>query len=345
MATAGGAVRPRIRPRKIIERPRLTRMLDGSKARIRMLIGAAGYGKTTLAEQWATGPDRRVGWVRCRRSSSDIAVISRLIAAAGATIIPDCDRRLEQRLMVTPDPSREADVLAEILAEDLTDWPRDAWIVIDDYHLAMEAPAAERFVEVVVDQSPIQLLIASRNRPSWVSSRHRLYGDVLEVGQELLAMPADEIAEVFEGSDQDRDRLESFASGWPAVIGLASQSEYGRVGVELPATLYDFFADEIYGALKEDVRLALAVFASLPSIDWLTAREILGRSKANRVCRQALDLGLLDSRGPSLELHPLAQSFLHLSRGAEKCTSFGRRKGHRCGVIAAGQAESRSEGA
>lgn len=130
-------------------------------------------------------------------------------------------------------------------------------------------------------------------------------------------MPANEIAEVFEGSHQDRDRLESFASGWPAVIGLASQSEYGRVGVELPATLYDFFAEEIYGALKEDVRLALAVFASLPSIDWLTAREILGRSKANRVCRQALELGLLDSRGSSLELHPLAQSFLHRRRAEE----------------------------
>ncbi len=293
------------------------RILEGSKARIRMLIGAAGYGKTTLAEQWAANPDRRVAWVRCRRSASDIAVISRLIAAAGATVLPDCHNRLEQRLSVTPDPSREADVLAEILAEDVADWPGDAWIVIDDYHFTMEAAAAERFVEVVADQSPVQLLIASRVRPSWVSSRHLLYGDVLEVDQDLLAMPKAEIHEVFDGSVDDRSMLESFAGGWPAVIGLASQSETGRIDLDLPSTLYDFFAQEIYGALSEDVRLTLAVFASMPLVDWQLARELLGTDRANRTCRAALELGLLDDRESLLELHPLAQSFLTRRRVEE----------------------------
>ena len=38
--------------RHIIERPRLTRLLDATPARVVMLVAPAGYGKTTLARQW-----------------------------------------------------------------------------------------------------------------------------------------------------------------------------------------------------------------------------------------------------------------------------------------------------
>ena len=41
------------RERRIIERPRLIKMLDESDARVILLLAPAGYGKTTLARQWA----------------------------------------------------------------------------------------------------------------------------------------------------------------------------------------------------------------------------------------------------------------------------------------------------
>ena len=48
----GTTTKPQKSRRRIIERPRLTRLLDDSPARIKMLIAPAGYGKTTLARQW-----------------------------------------------------------------------------------------------------------------------------------------------------------------------------------------------------------------------------------------------------------------------------------------------------
>ena len=52
---AEGAVdKPPTNRRKIIERPRLTRLLN-SPPRIKMLVAPAGYGKTTLARQWLAG--------------------------------------------------------------------------------------------------------------------------------------------------------------------------------------------------------------------------------------------------------------------------------------------------
>ena len=51
----GTATKPQVRRRRIIERPRLTTLLDESQGRIKMLVAPAGYGKTTLARQWLEG--------------------------------------------------------------------------------------------------------------------------------------------------------------------------------------------------------------------------------------------------------------------------------------------------
>ena len=74
-------------------------------------------------------------------------------------------------------------MLIDLLSEDLAPWPDDAWLAIDDYHHIRESPTAEAFVEGIVQQSPVQVLISSRERPSWISTRSILYGDVLEIGQ------------------------------------------------------------------------------------------------------------------------------------------------------------------
>ncbi len=50
--------------RHIVRRPRLTNLLDESPARLKLLIAPAGYGKTTLAQQWLESPERRDVWYR-----------------------------------------------------------------------------------------------------------------------------------------------------------------------------------------------------------------------------------------------------------------------------------------
>ena len=46
----------------IIKRPRLTRLLDESEARIILLCAPAGYGKTTLAHEWVETRSEPVAW-------------------------------------------------------------------------------------------------------------------------------------------------------------------------------------------------------------------------------------------------------------------------------------------
>jgi ATP/maltotriose-dependent transcriptional regulator MalT len=187
-----------------------------------MLVAGAGYGKTTLAEQWAAH-GHRVAWIRARRSSADVAVLARQMAAAGASVVPGADRRLTERLNATKDPAEELSILVDLLSEDLAAWPDDAWLAIDDYQYVKESATAEAFVEGVIDQSPVQVLIATRERPSWVSMRSVLYGEVLEIGQAMLAMSEEEVQDLLAGANEELSTgLLALAGGWPAVVGLAS---------------------------------------------------------------------------------------------------------------------------
>ena len=302
----------RLRPRRIIERPRLTRILDASKAQIRMLIAPAGYGKTTLAEQWTSAGGRRAAWYPCRSSSADVAVLSIGLAQAGSELLPGCDRRLRERVRATRNPPGEVDVLAEILAEDLADWPADAWLVIDDYHFVCRIPEAERFVEILVERSPVNLLIASRQRPAWVSSRLLLYEKVFELNQAQLAMDRDEADGVLcEERAQHAAGLIALANGWPAVIGLAGVTRSDLVpGATAPVELYEFFAEEVYRGLHADVQVDLGVLVIAPTLDRELVLELLGASRAARSLAESLAIGILEARGRRLDFHPLARTFV-----------------------------------
>ena len=124
-----------------------------------------------------------------------------------------------------PAPAENVETLAEILGEDLADWPATAWLVLDDYHEVAQEPRAEDFVAALVVESPVQLLIASRVRPAWVSTKDLLYGEMFELTQTALAM------DNRRGGRRARRPqrtigvgLVSLAHGWPAVIGLAGIS-------------------------------------------------------------------------------------------------------------------------
>ena len=59
----------------IIKRPRLTKLLDESEARIILLVAPAGYGKTTLAREWLEGRPG-VAWYSGRPAMADVAVFA-----------------------------------------------------------------------------------------------------------------------------------------------------------------------------------------------------------------------------------------------------------------------------
>ena len=89
--------------RHIIRRPRLTRMLDESDARIILLVAPAGYGKTTLAREWVEQTQCLSAWYRAGPGSSDVATFALGLARVTQQIVPGAGSRMAERLRSTSD--------------------------------------------------------------------------------------------------------------------------------------------------------------------------------------------------------------------------------------------------
>jgi len=305
--------------RRHVRRPRLTALLDESTAQAILIVAPAGYGKTTLATEWL---DRRksVAWYRATESSDDLAAFAVGIGEAIEAIVPDAATSLHQRVRVAEQPEKLARLLAELLAEELAEWPEDAWLVLDDYQLVSESPAVEEFLDWLLTLSPIRLLVTSRRRPTWASARRVLYGEITEVTRAELAMTQEEAGLVF-GTEPDAsvEALVSGAEGWPAVIGLAALSATREMPSDhVSDALFRYFAEEVLKREPPEIREILMAASILPSTPIEMLRSLVPSLVSEEALQHLSDDGLVQ-RVPedAVRLHPLMRDFFHGYVGAQ----------------------------
>jgi LuxR family maltose regulon positive regulatory protein len=307
--------------RHIIRRPRIERLLDETNARLILLVAPAGYGKTTLARHWLE--ERPHGWYSATAASADVAALAAGIAGAASSVVGGAGARMIERLRATGAPLPTAETLANLLAEDLSAWPEDGWIAVDDYHLVAESEDSETFMEELVARSPVKLIATSRARPRWATARKILYGEIFEVGQSTLALTHDEARELLEDREPDEVAgLIALAEGWPAVIGLASFTRDPLTGdAQLPDTLYEYCAEELFKTCSTQLQRALPEIAIAPFLNEALLRDLFG-VEAPLIAEAAQDAGFLHRvTVGEYEVHPLLRSFLHRKLAAEDPTS------------------------
>jgi LuxR family transcriptional regulator, maltose regulon positive regulatory protein len=298
--------------RHIIKRPRLTRLLDETTARVILLVAPAGYGKTTLAREWlATRPAS--AWWAATPAAMDVAAVAAGIANATEALRPHAEPAIDAHLRLADVPSRDPGLVAEILAREFGDWNPEYWLGIDDYHMVMRSEPAQQFFETFIELSGVHLFVASRLRPSWRTARGILYGEIFELDRERLAMTPDEVKNVMQRASKPAMPVLTAAAGWPAVVGLAA------AGPDLPSTdvlavapaLHDYLTQEIFHAVEPEARRDIARLSLIPAqITLELARVILGTT-AHDVLTLASDVGLLiPGITEAYEIHPLIRSFL-----------------------------------
>jgi LuxR family maltose regulon positive regulatory protein len=295
--------------RHIIERPRLTKLLDEAEAQLILLVAPAGYGKTTLAREWLAQSGRTALWFRARTGTSGIAATARGLARAMNPESPGAEKTVREFLVAHPEPDPE--VLAQLLAEEVGAWSSHCWLVIDEYELLVGNDVSERCVEVFVKESGARVLVTSRERPGWVSPRELLYGDALEVRRTALAMTLEEATDVLEHAPHVPAGVVALADGWPAVIGLAALLS-GEVEPEFDVNveLFDYLAQELFDDLDPVVQRHLVLLSVPSTLTPALVRAVIG-SDTERVLRDSVRVGLMSVRdGHDLEIHPLCRSFL-----------------------------------
>lgn len=288
--------------RQHVPRPRLTRLLDECTAQAIVISAPAGYGKTVLATEWLQGKEQ-VAWFRATASAADLAAFSVGIAEAVEPLVPGAAERLTKRVRVGESPTRAVRPLAELLAEDLNEWPDGALLAIDDYHLVAESAPVEEFVDWLLTLAPLRLLVTTRVRPAFASARRLLYGEIIEITAEQLAMTQEEAASVLDGRSGETVRaLVAQAQGWPALIGLAALSASSELPeARISDALYRYFAEEVFRREPPDVQRFMLMASVPPSIE----------ARADTVIERLTERALLySSAGGGLRFHPLLRDFL-----------------------------------
>lgn len=289
----------RPRTQLIIERPRLTKLLDEAGARIILLLAPAGYGKTTLAQQW-TRPQERVDWYAGGRGMIDVAGLSVGMAEVLGRMGEPARSDMVERVRILAARGHDPRGLAKAVSGGA---PGADWLlVLDDYHHALDSADAEAFLEELVALTEFRLLITSRERPSWLPARKVVYGEAAVVEMDALAFTDEEALLVLGGRGEE---IVAEAHGWPAVIGLAAM----RGGVDVtslpPDELYRFFAEDLFQIASPQLQEALFLIALAGVAE---TKKLRGQHQADLVA-DATERGFITS-GDEPVVHPLLRSFL-----------------------------------
>jgi LuxR family maltose regulon positive regulatory protein len=279
-------------------------VLEKTEARTILLVAPAGYGKTTLARQWLEQAGG--AWVTLTPASVDVPVLARDLAAA-IGLVADLDyQSVESALSGGRTSAEQMGAVARTILGQVSG-PVERWIVIDDYHLLDSRSPSEELLARIERSGRFRFLITSRVRPHWSTPRRRLYMETFELGVGDLALDDLEVTQLLE-PDRRTLTLRRQARGWPAVIGLAARSPLSDIPLNsdaLAATLYDYFAEELFDRAPPDVQRGLTALAILPELHRSEIVDLIHIDPDSLV-----EAGLAYEVDGNIGVHPLAKAYL-----------------------------------
>lgn len=297
-----------------MERPRLLRAIEESDARVVVLVAPAGYGKTVLARQWAENRTGETFWYGASGRSADVAALVNDLL--GVLQLPsEVAAALRESVRATRPTVETARFAAAALADALAPRSPDSWLVIDDYHLIGADETCECFIETLVERDPLALLLATRERPRWLTSRRMVYREALEITADNLAMSEAEVQTILQQTPAELPYTWSdLAEGWPAVVGLAMHGRHAALPPgQIAQTLYDFLASELYSNLSGGLQRAAQLLAIPERLKPLVCRFLLGTGYTDTLAD--LEVAGFVSMGREAAIHPLLRHYLrHLGR-------------------------------
>ena len=219
-----------------VSRPRLLEKLnEGLRPGCRLILvsAPAGFGKTTLACEWARQTGLPLAWLSLDESDNDAARFWQYAVAALQGIEPTLGVEMSTALQLSQPPPLESLIVG--LINDLSVFSRPVLLMLDDYHL-VESEAIHRTIGFFLDHQPphVHLGLLTRADPPLHLARRRARGELCEVRAADLRFAREETRSFFSRTmkldltAEDVDALENRTEGWVAGLQMAAIAAQGR---------------------------------------------------------------------------------------------------------------------
>ncbi|MEU7767650.1 protein kinase [Nocardia sp. NPDC049190] len=327
--------RPAIPAGALVQRDRLIDALQTDpRPRLAVLHAPAGFGKSTLAAQWAQRLAEKEGvavaWLNADRDDNNVAwFLTHLIEAfdhARPALAPDLPRIVEEG-----DFSATRYVLTTLIN---TIHERDERfaVVIDDWDRVTDATTIDA-LRFLVEQGchHLQIILTSRSRAGLPAlDTVRLRHELVEIDTAALRFDADEVKAFLAGqgglelNDKQSAELRDCTEGWAAALQLAALStrehpDAASLITHLTGrsdTIAEYLAANVLDTVEPDL-LDILLKTALPdriSGSLATALTGLpnGQSVLENLERRNLFLRRTDDSGEWFRYHRLFAEFLRL---------------------------------
>lgn len=272
-----------------VRRDRLHALLDEAlEYDVTLLTAPAGYGKSTLVVDWASGAALTVAWLSLDEQDADPLVLVADLAGSVRQAFPDALGEFVQRLEAGGVPAGAGALVSELAAGIQQEVDDLFVLVLDDLHVLDDSPEALAVVDTLVRSVPmnLRLMLLSRTWPALgslarLTAQRRAYA----LGARELMFTPDESARFLDqsrvGSD-DRADLIRRADGWAAALAVMVDNydpERGTRG-DFEFILGQFIDQEVLERLTPLQMELLTACSVLPTFDLEFAQSLTRNQQA-----------------------------------------------------------------
>ena len=284
---------PKLAP-GLLRRARLLDQLDlGEQARLTLVVGPAGAGKTMVVADWlAARPERPSAWLSCDEADADPARFVAAIVKAARYGFDQPGIGEDACQLMSLDGEVSVDVVAA-LADDFEAPDGLRVLVIDDFHLAGAASADALRWLVEYHPPSLQLVVASRVDPPLRVHRMRAHQDLVELRDADLSFSVEETRSFLNGFGVRLDEPElvlvhSRSEGWVAGLQMAALSIQGSPDPATAAgrvqlhrhTVADYFLEEVLSRQPPDVVEFMLATSILDELSVAACTAVWGQGSA-----------------------------------------------------------------
>lgn len=319
---------PQLRP-SLVPRPQIIEKLNqGLSGKLTLISAPAGFGKTTVVNEWAMAVDMPTVWLSLDEEDSDPIRFWRYFIAGLQTIHAGFDEQVLHLFEHAPPPPLKTAVTT--LINEISQFPDHIIFVLDDYHL-IRSETVHDALAYLLERQPLQLhlVITTREDPPIPLPRWRARGELTEIRERDLKFTPTETTALLNDTlglnltTEQIAKLGRKTEGWVSGLQMAALALRERPDIDQFVDdftgsnrfILDYLIEEVFRQQPADVRtflLQTAVLEQLtaPLCDAIMDQEGHSQAMLERLEQANLFLISLDQSRQWFRYHHLFADLL-----------------------------------